>query len=311
MVEDRSNWNNGKIANIERLRILAAFGIVWFHTMNAPFRSVGYAGLPIFLLIFISLIVRYSDSHDFIGFVKRRASRLLLPWLFWSAIYGLCILGNNILTDKSVLNVFVTNNLLIGTSIHLWYLPYAFGIALCLYFINKFISKISGLIVVLITLFLSAVTLYISSIVMSYNLVVPLPQWLFGLASLPLGIAIGRCSYLTNTKTGIMLLMMIVFITLIACLLLMRMDYPYLVLPYGIGTTLVCIAYLWHGQYGRFTAGMASLTYGIYLIHPLVGYFVKFIDVFRQFTYLSIIGTFFISALLIFVMKKSVLRRFI
>ncbi|MFH1718755.1 MAG: hypothetical protein ABIF19_15475, partial [Planctomycetota bacterium] len=44
-----------RIANVERLRILAIFGIIWFHTEGAFGRSVGYAGLPVFIMIFCAL----------------------------------------------------------------------------------------------------------------------------------------------------------------------------------------------------------------------------------------------------------------
>jgi len=311
MIAAKNIYSSGKIANIERLRVLGAIGIVWFHTKHVPLRSMGYAGLPIFLLIFISLIVRYSHFHNFEGFAKRRAHRLLLPWIFWSGIYGICILGREVLHGGSFFEGFATNNFLIGTSIHLWYLPYSFAIALCLYGINKFSSKISDFTVILIMLFLSVATLYVSSMVTTYSMSAPLPQWFFGLASLPLGIAIGRCCYLTNKKTEIILMTIIVLVTVIVCLLLARVGYTDLPLPYGIGTTLVCIAYLWHGQYGRLTEFMAPLTYGIYLIHPIVGHFVRFVTVFRQFAWLDVIVTFAISAMLIFAMKRSLLKRFI
>jgi len=79
-----------RIANIDRLRIVAAVGIVWFHTMGAPYRRIGYTGLPIFLLVFFSLILRSTHADSTAQFLKRRWDRLMVPWLFWSIVYGLC-----------------------------------------------------------------------------------------------------------------------------------------------------------------------------------------------------------------------------
>ncbi len=311
MEELKNIRRNEKIANIERLRILGAFGIVWFHNQNAPLRSIGYAGLPIFLLVFISLIVRYSHFHDFTGFTKRRAYRLLLPWLFWSAVYGVCMISKAVLQSEPILENFSASTFLVGTRIHLWYLPYSFGIALCLYFINKFSSEISDLTIVLTMLFFSVATLGASSATMSYSMPVPLPQWLFGLSSLPLGIAIGRCCYIINKRTEILLMTTIASVAIISCLLLVKMGYTNLALPYSIGTVLVCIAHLWHGHYGKLTQFAAPLTYGIYLIHPLVGNVLESFIIFKQSIWLGIFATFFVSALVTLCIKRSFLRIFV
>jgi peptidoglycan/LPS O-acetylase OafA/YrhL len=36
-----------RVAGIDLLRILAAVGIVWFHTEGAPCRQIGYAALTV------------------------------------------------------------------------------------------------------------------------------------------------------------------------------------------------------------------------------------------------------------------------
>ena len=61
------------IANVEGLRILAGFGIVWFHTENALGKSIGYAGLPVFLIIFCALTVsrQRCNEEGFYFFTKR------------------------------------------------------------------------------------------------------------------------------------------------------------------------------------------------------------------------------------------------
>ena len=62
--------------------------------------------------------------------VLRRARRLLLPWLVWFAVYG----GVNVARGGDI--VPAGQGLLAGTlagpSVHLWYLPFAFGCLLLL-----------------------------------------------------------------------------------------------------------------------------------------------------------------------------------
>ncbi|OHB66936.1 MAG: hypothetical protein A2Y77_18340 [Planctomycetes bacterium RBG_13_62_9] len=79
-----------RIASIDRLRILAAIGIVWFHTKGAPGRQIAYAGLPIFLLIWFSLVASRDPLPCVRDFLRRAWDRLLAPWLFWSVVYAAC-----------------------------------------------------------------------------------------------------------------------------------------------------------------------------------------------------------------------------
>ena len=131
---DSRQW---RIANIERLRILAAFGIVWFHTEDALWRSVGYAGLPIFLMVFCSLIALKQKPDDISYFTMKRAGRLLKPWLFWSIVYLCFKIFKRALYGEDVFGFFTGHMFISGTSIHLWYLPYAFLVALFINFWNN------------------------------------------------------------------------------------------------------------------------------------------------------------------------------
>lgn len=133
-----------RVANIDRLRILAAIGIVWFHTENAPYRHIAYAGLPVFLLIFCSLLTSQGWRGTTAEFLKRRWHRLLKPWLFWSAVYGLCRLANALHTGDamSLRQMLSAETLLAGPSIHLWYLPYAFLVGAVIHAMNRWTSHI-------------------------------------------------------------------------------------------------------------------------------------------------------------------------
>lgn len=107
--------------DIELLRLLSAFGIVWFHT-RAYGGAVGYSGLIAFLILSITLGGK-SGAPD-VDTLWRRAQRLLVPWLFWFAIYSALNLRQG---DSFIpLDNGVAAGVMAGPSIHLWYLPFVF-----------------------------------------------------------------------------------------------------------------------------------------------------------------------------------------
>ena len=124
-----------RIASMARIRILAAFGVVWFHMGSITGREFGCAGLPIFLLVSFSLISAYSFSrpYDIKQFIAKRAIRLLVPWFVWSGVYAFFKYAHSIRKGESYLSELGFNNLAMGTNLHLWYLPYAFVAAIAVY----------------------------------------------------------------------------------------------------------------------------------------------------------------------------------
>jgi hypothetical protein len=101
-------------------RLLAAAGIIWFHT-QAPGSIVGYVAFPLFLVL-LALPSRASASV--------KAQRLLVPFVGWSAIYGLVNIALAVKNNRPPLGWWSPEMLLAGTSIHLWFLPFAFVMAL-------------------------------------------------------------------------------------------------------------------------------------------------------------------------------------
>ncbi len=111
-----------RVAGIDYLRIVAAIGIVWFHVMEAPARVVAYAGLPVFVILTLLLPLMRDDAAPLARTATRRARRLLLPWAVWYAVYaGFAVrMGRPIVSDQGL------GSLLYGPALHLWFLPFAF-----------------------------------------------------------------------------------------------------------------------------------------------------------------------------------------
>ncbi|MEN6576430.1 MAG: acyltransferase [Phycisphaerales bacterium] len=302
-----------RIASIDHLRIVAAIGIVWFHTEGAPYRQIGYAGLPVFLLIFFSLITRdfgTTTTH----FLRRRWNRLLKPWLFWSALYGVCRLARAIHTvDVAELwGMFSIETLFAGTSIHLWYLPYAFVSGLLTFTANRRIREVDHVVAAVTAALVGMLTLAVCTVGMTnHRMLQPLAQWEFGLAAIPLGLAIGRCLMIPSQNLRKTLLAGIALAVLVESQILRVLDVGATATPYGIGTMLVCIAYCLEIKGSDFVLSLAPLTFGIYLIHPLVIYGLQHSLPLTGHYGLFMLLAVCISALITLVLMRTPVRRFL
>lgn len=103
--------------SIEALRILGAIGIVWFH-LQLPMAWAAYAALHVFVIWAVYFGARFPIRRQFI--------RFMLPWFFWSAVYGAAKIAQAIKEGISLGEEFSLWMLFTGPSIHLWFLPFCF-----------------------------------------------------------------------------------------------------------------------------------------------------------------------------------------
>lgn len=294
-----------KITNIEILRCLAALGIVWFHTENAWGRCIGYTGLPVFILIFISLLAGHFHYSSFSVYIQKRFRRLIIPWLFWSVVYALSKIANAIRLNKDIGSLFRLEMCLVGTNTHLWYLPFAFICSIVLYFLCKISLKEGHRQLWAGTLLVGLGLLVLSSYILSHvNLSAPFAQWLFALPALPLGLAAGLSRRVENSKARIYSFGVICLFTIVLCTVLHFLRMPGLVVPYSVGVILVSAAYLIKSSGKAFWMTLGSLTYGIYLIHPLVANILYQIFNINS-PWVQILSTYFISSVIIWGFKKT------
>jgi peptidoglycan/LPS O-acetylase OafA/YrhL len=125
---------------IELIRFLAACEIVCYH-LDAPWTRYVRV-LPIFLIFSIVFTVK---SHLSISDQRKKAfERILLPWLFWSAVYGLARIARILIFHSPISKEFQWWMLLTGTLGALWYLPFAFVSTMAvLHFVRRFHFKLT------------------------------------------------------------------------------------------------------------------------------------------------------------------------
>lgn len=296
-------------AGIEWLRFLAAFGIVWFHTAGARWREVGYSGLPVFLIVFTALIVSHYSEIPFGVFFSRRFVRLLVPWLFWSLVYIGAKLFKKLVVCPENLGPLELPWLLVGGSLHLWYLPFAFMASIVLYYICRYSlnNQIKPLFIV-ITLIFSILTLCLSTYIMySFSFGPPFMQWLFAVPSLPIGFCLGIIIRGIPKHKRTIWFTCVYLTVLMTCSYLFMKYGKMLIIPYVIGLLLTILSLSIKFPFEAVGIAAGKLTYGIYLIHPMVAVLIGIvIDI--HIPSILIITTFLVSAAIVFFIKKTVFR---
>jgi surface polysaccharide O-acyltransferase-like enzyme len=311
-----------RIANIERLRILSAFGVASFHTHDWFPRSLGVAGFIILLLSFCAFVVNKPEPVGVAKVAKRKAQRLLKPWLFWSIIYGGLGLVKMVHENVSFSEVFSSTMLLTGTRIHLWFLPFAFVAALLLAYVHRRIVGIRDSYTILTSIFIGALCVFGCSIIQSHlQPPTPLAQWVLGLPALPIGFAIGRIKILQKTgdrKKYFVFIILSVLVACVGCIMFDRfsqgvwLNYSSkFAVRYFFSLVILCAALHWRGTLDPVSASLASLSYGIYLIHPLVLVPFYLFDIAIQHPLLLLFLVLSVSSLITFVLKKTLLKQFV
>ncbi len=267
MRDGNTSLSDGRMWSFEYLRILAAFGIVWFHNGAAPLHWLGLAGLPVFLLISFSLLARTVPDAPLAVFATARARRVLLPWLFWSAVY--LVLG--LLRQwRHGTPFFEPWMVLTGFSLHLWYLPYLFAVSAVLYWVRLMSPAADGPAGVAVCAALAMAILTANAVWLSG--MPPFDQWLTAVPMTLFGHALGRIALIHVDQTRRSAVAAVLAMVTAACA-------ARLFIPGGYGQDAVVA---WLGLTLFVAVGalplpasaavrlLAPLTLGIYLIHPLV-----------------------------------------
>jgi fucose 4-O-acetylase-like acetyltransferase len=247
-----------KRQDIEALRTISVFCIVWFHA-NITGHDLAYSGLIIFLILSMYLAGRQSASFE--ASIRKRFTRLLVPWMIWFAIYGIV----NISKGKPPVefNNGILAGILAGPSIHLWYLPYMF---LALISFDGLRGHISGRNLATACAILTGIAFGCvpywrqTSIELGY----PWAQYIHALPGLLLGIFFLYYRELQPYMAKSLVLMILI----LACA---RISYEGMGTPYAVGILagyLIANHTLTQNS-PLFLAALGRYAFGIYLIHIL------------------------------------------
>jgi len=311
-----------RIASIERLRIISIYAVVSFHTHAWFPHSLCFVGLIILLLCSCAFVVNKPETYGLGDLAKRKAERLLVPWLFWSVVYGGLGLAKMIIKNVSFSDVFSAKMLLTGTRIHLWFLPFVFVAAIFLGFVHRRIVRLTERFVIIPGILIGALAVLACSMIQSYVMLwTPLVQWALGLPAIPLGFALGRTMLVQDSRhrRDFYLLATLSTATVaVASVVFAWLDHgAYLkfgiiyATRYFVAVAIVCSGLYWQGHLDTISRKLASLSYGIYLIHPLILIPFYQFGIGIQHPLVLLFVVLFISSLVTFILKKTSFRRFV
>jgi peptidoglycan/LPS O-acetylase OafA/YrhL len=249
---------------LDYFRLLAAFGIVLFHS-GAPGAAIGYAGLPYFLLMLSLFGLQSASDRPAKEFIADRARRLLLPWLIWSGIYGGLKVVEVMVTGASIASEFHWWMLITGTALHLWFLPFAFVFSLTLPSFAKFWSAASPLTQNAINALLLLATLFMLMGWTNFSLAgPPYAQWAYAIPSALLGLLIGA-NWPRPHRRAIVTMACIVLLGI--AIFIMRADGS-LQLAVAVCAMLLCLYMPLPDSWAANVCAKTAMT--VYLVHPLI-----------------------------------------
>ncbi len=251
-----------RLAGLDLGRFLAAFGIVLTHALVSPTDWVGNLSLAYFHVLTGWLAAQSAMRAG--GYpLGRRAWRLALPFLAWSAFY---LPVEWWIADAAGREALLGNPMLLltGPSLHLWYLPF---LILTLPLVWPLVQAARGR----RGLALACAALVLLGVPQMAlhgwgGLPFPLPQWAFGLPLLAGGILLARCEALGLTWLPL------------AALALMAgagwvLTGAWWAAPMGLVAALLFEA-LRRLPLAALPWQIGQAAFGIYLLHPFVALFV-------------------------------------
>ncbi|SNR72099.1 acyltransferase family protein [Puniceibacterium sediminis] len=266
----------GRNTSLEYARLLAACGIVVFHT-GAPGAAVGYAALPFFLIVLVVLAAPTAARQGFGDYARGRANRLLKPWLAWSALYGGLKLAELAVTGAPLQSEFAPRMILTGPALHLWFLPFAFVACLLVHPLIRLSAQATAQGMAqdrhsaradLLSAALAALALGFLALRQGQVFPAPLAQWLYAMPPVCLGLAF----MLTGNRPGRMAALLTGFFALA---LGAGWTSGCLQIALAAGVFALCIALpnrpgAQPGRPGALHSRLGGAAMGIYLAHPMV-----------------------------------------
>ena len=255
---------------IDLLRFLAATGIVLDHTLAWGF--VGYPALGLFLILTSYFGIGSYRRSGGADFWATRARRIMIPWLFWCAVYRVVW---ELVSDVPFALLTNPFTLLIGPSIHLWFLPFAAAALIFIPSIARDVETRRQLVIACVVLVPMSVVLGLIHaktglegwLIAGSPIPQPVPQWAYSLPIYVWG-ALAAVSHRLGYPQ----------ITLAAAALssavMLALDWDVASVQLILCAVVFEIFYRlpWKGDW---MTKLADYAFGIYLMHPfflLVGY---------------------------------------
>jgi surface polysaccharide O-acyltransferase-like enzyme len=300
-----------RLANVERLRILAMLEIVRYHDHDDRLPFVGGLGLPTFLLLTALFNCTLTERRGVSKFLTDKRERLFLPWVFWSVVYGGMLVISGVRHGEPISSLLSWQMILAGTSSHLWFVPFAMfsaGLVAGTHMLTRHApNRLTGF----IAMFVGAAVLLSIGLMPEADRPAPIPQWLLSFPSAVFGFALGRLVLAEGNKPAVRDLIPIAIVALIGAVYFQWFQPNMLIWRYCVSLILVFVVFSIPGKLDPISKFLSPLLFGIYLAHHLVsGRLLVKLPFIEHSQYLFLVD-FAITALLVRALKFTPLKRFI
>ncbi len=254
------------------VRTLAMLSIVAFHIDHEPLFGIAF-GLISLQVVMCALATRRARAPRFAPFAKRRATRLLVPWVFWSALYLLFEFARALRWDDgftSHLKPWMWGS---GGAYHLWFLPFAFVASLVVVGVKRLVQSAPKRGSVLFFAALgAALVLAATPLRSALEPAVPFDCWIDGLPTLAFGLALGTALSIDDLRERQLGIFCIALLGALPSLFNGALDGVFpasamLAERFAIGVPFVCLGLMVRIPKSRTLAALASVNMGVYLVH--------------------------------------------
>lgn len=292
---------------LDALRILASVAVVRNH-MRADFLfGVGF-GLPLFLVIMFGLVVSSSQREPLGRFLRRKTSYLLVPWLRWSLIYLVILAAADLVRGVPAWNRLEPTMLFYGGEKSLWFLPFAAAAMLPLKSLQRAVESWTPLRATVTAGALAALATSAVAWALAHPMpAMPVRAWLRLSPAIFWGLAVGQSVRSRSARERGAMLAAVAFLAVASSLLSPfaggTEDLPR---RFAVAVPLACLGFGWTPRVPGVVRRLSAATFGVYLVHPLIGKLLgNRFDVFAWPAWLHAGTVWFLAVLAVLMLRRS------
>jgi surface polysaccharide O-acyltransferase-like enzyme len=302
---DEQNQSKTNLAWIDNIRVIAVVAVIVVHVSAYGTRDVDTHGLvttnwwivnffesisrccvPLFVMISGALLL--PQTIGLRDFLKKRLSRILVPFVFWSLVYiafkFAMVIHSSGFGSASQFGKWFTYHILQGAEFHLWYIYMLIGLYLFIPLLQPWV-KVSGNKALLYFIVICAITIVLKQVGVLAMSMLDLRYFDGYVGYLVLGYYMAhRMTITTQIRNAAIAILLLGFgVTFIGTYLMTSekgsfydglYDYPTLnvmFLSVGVFTIIKSSVYKSSNRMlARIKALINNYAFGIYLCHPLI-----------------------------------------
>jgi len=257
---------------LDALRILASVAVVRHHMRVDYLFGVGF-GLPLFLVVMFGLAASSSKPETFGQFTRRKASYLLVPWLRWSAIYVVVLAAVDVAKGLSPWHRFEGDMIFYGGNPFLWFLPFAAAALFPLRALQGVAARWSPIRATVVASAVAAVATAAVAWALTFRMPdFPVRAWLRVSPAIFWGLALAQSTRARDDGQRALLLAGVALLAILTGAL-SPFGGPPEDLPrrFAFAIPIACVGFGWRLAVPDVVRRVATATFGIYLVHPLIG----------------------------------------